>query len=64
MNDSNDFFIEARPSVSVFVAENGNLQINVTRINEREDKVEFNSVELPLECVQQVAEAMLRIAKA
>ncbi|NRR28872.1 hypothetical protein HSX11_01615 [Oxalobacteraceae bacterium] len=61
--ETNDFFMEARPQISVFVAENGNLQIDVSQMNGSADRVEFNSVEIPPDCVQQVAEAMLRIVK-
>lgn len=63
MSGQNDFYMEATPRISVFVAENGNLQINVTQMDDQGEKVEFNSVELPRNCVQPVAEAMLRLAQ-
>lgn len=64
MSDSNYFLMEARPQITAFVAPSGDLQINVTQIKDGQDKVEFTSIELPLECAQPLAEAILRIAKA
>lgn len=61
---TNDFFIDAQPQVSVFIGENGNLQINVTQMNDAAEKIEFNSVELPMNLVEQIAQAMLRISNA
>lgn len=63
MSDQDSFFMKARPQIRVFVAKNGNLQVDVTQIDEEGEETIFDFIHLPMDCVEAVAKAMMRLAR-
>ncbi|MGT2429271.1 hypothetical protein ACU4HD_12090 [Cupriavidus basilensis] len=55
--------IEARPEIQVFVAKNEKVSISVTGVRESRMETEQEIVQIPLDCAEQVGNALINIAK-
>lgn len=62
-DESPELVILPRPQISVFVNKLGEVTIDVAEIDQSFKNIEITAVSIPMECVQQVAEAMLAILK-
>lgn len=56
--------LEARPEIQVFVAKNERISIVVHEIREDMDGVTSDVVQIPIDCAQQVGEALIKIAES
>lgn len=54
--------IEPRPEIHVFVAKNERISILVKEVGEATDAVEEGIVQIPLDCAEQVGNALIEIA--
>jgi len=59
-----DLVINDRPMVTVFPNQDETVTITVVSINHKSDTVERESVNIPNECVAEIAAALHRIASA
>ncbi|WP_331693515.1 hypothetical protein [Pandoraea sputorum] len=55
--------IEARPEIQVFLAKNGQISITSKTFSESSEAVETDIVSIPLDCAEDVAKALVRIAQ-
>ncbi|KGE06464.1 hypothetical protein LA03_31735 [Burkholderia gladioli] len=58
-----ELLIEARPEIMVAPTHDGNVEIIVNSMDVDSQQVVREQVEFPLECAEQVAEALIALAK-
>lgn len=61
-SDDCELLIEPRPMIQVFLNKAGTVTVSVTSIHESLDRVEADSIALPLECCEEVGNALIKLA--
>ncbi|POS10205.1 hypothetical protein [Burkholderia gladioli] len=58
-----ELLIEARPEIMVGPTVDGRIEIIVNSIDENSEHVQRNSVAFPVDCAEQIAQALLRLVE-